>query len=292
MSEPRRSHRRTASSRARDADCRVRIPRLLLVACLAIACRSTAPVGVGSERGASSRPRPLRVFLLVGSANMFGRAPVESQDSVAVAHVLSLSADGQWIPAVDPLAPGAAVGPGRAFGIAVEEALPEADVGLVPAAVSGTSIVQWTPGAVDPSTGAHPYDDAVARARVAMQSGTLAAILWHQGEIDASPANAPRYGARLRALVQQFRTDLGAPDVPVLVGQVGQFRERPWTRWRAMVDDSTYALPRTVPQTGYVSSAGLTHRGDSLTFDARSARELGRRYAAKYLRLRDTAATP
>ena len=75
-----------------------------------------------------------------------------------------------------------------------------------------------------PETGAYPWDDALRRARAAMPAGTVKAILWHQGESDANPTNAPLYEGRLRALIARFRAELGNPSLPFLIGQLGRFQ--------------------------------------------------------------------
>jgi hypothetical protein len=184
--------------------------------------------------------------------------------------------------------PTAGVGPGRAFGIALAQGDSTIVIGLVPVAVGGTSITWWEPGAQDPVTKAFPYDDAIRRARIALADGELAAILWHQGESDSNAQLVPRYAERLQTFITRFRTDLGAPNVPFIVGELGRFPERPWNEWRVAVDSVHRALPSHVARTAYVSAANLGHKGDTLHFDSRSARELGRRYAAAYLSLRES----
>jgi hypothetical protein len=179
--------------------------------------------------------------------------------------------------------PIAGVGPGRTFGIELAR-LSGHDVGLVPAAVGGSSITSWVPAGYDSATRTHPYDDALRRARLAMQRGTLVAILWHQGESDANARLAPAYSERLHALIARFRSELGAPEVPVLIGQLGQFR--PWSAYDSTVDAAHRDAARRMAHVAYVSSDGLTHKGDSLHFDAASARELGRRFAAAYATIR------
>ena len=246
----------------------------LVVASLAGCAGSSVPV-----------PRPAESFavvLLAGQSNMAGRGVVAPEDRIAVPRVWMLDRAEAWVPAVEPMhfdKPTAGVGPGRAFGIEVARRTGR-EVGLVPAAVGGSSITAWEPGGYDAATRTHPYDDALRRARAAMQRGPLVAILWHQGESDANARLAPDYPQRLRALIARFRSDLNAPDVPVLIGQLGQFR--PWTAYDSAVDAAHREAARTIPRVAYVSSDGLSHKGDSLHFDASSARELGRRYAAAF----------
>jgi hypothetical protein len=240
-----------------------------------------------------SAPAPLQsydVVLLVGQSNMAGRGAVAAEDRSPVPHVFMLDKAGAWVPAIDPMhfdKPIAGVGPGRAFGIDLAERTGH-DVGLVPAAVGGSSITSWMPAGFDSATRTHPYDDALRRARIAMQRGRIVAILWHQGESDANARLAPDYSARLHELIARFRSELNAPDVPFIIGQLGQFRR--WTPYDSIVDAAHREAARTIPHVAFVSSQGLEHKGDSLHFDAASARALGKRYASAYLGLTERSA--
>jgi len=229
----------------------------------------------------------LQVFLLAGQSNMAGRGVVEAQDRVVNPRVRRLDESMEWVPAVDPLhwdKPAiVGVGPGRSFGLVLAARDPDARIGLVPAAVGGSPISSWQPGARDPGTGTFPYDDALARMRVAMRDGKVRAILWHQGESDASPELSVVYEAKLRALIARFRGDLDQPDLPFIVGQLGQFDGKPWSADVQRVDAAHRAVAASVPNVAYVSSDGLRDKGDGLHFDAASARLLGARYAAAYL---------
>lgn len=251
---------------------------------LAAAC---APARYGEPGSAPpALTRPMQLFLLAGQSNMAGRGDIEAQDSVVHPRIFVLNGDLQWVPAVDPLhfdKPIAAVGPGLSFARAIAESDPDAIIGLIPTAVGGSPITSWEPGVTYPETGARPYDEALARTRHALQYGELRAILWHQGESDANPQAAPRYDARLRALIDRFRGEFGTPDLPVIIGQLGQWPERPWDDAWKQVDQAHRDVAASVPNVRYVSSEGLAHKGDVLHFDAAAARELGRRYAAAYL---------
>jgi hypothetical protein len=265
-------------------DLRRRARRLL---CLLLATAGAGCAPRGAARPAAEQGR-LHLFLLAGQSNMAGRGVVEAEDRAAHARVWMLDRNEQWVPAVDPMhfdKPIAGVGPGRSFGIAIAEADPTIRIGLIPAAVGGSAISSWEPGAVHAETGAHPYDDAIRRARAAMREGELEAILWHQGESDATAAAAPLYAERLRALVERFRADLGDPDLPVLVAQVGRFEGKPWDAPHLQVDAAHRELASRLPNVAYVSAEGLAHKGDTLHFSAPAARELGRRYAEAYLAL-------
>ena len=253
-------------------------PRAFAIAALlaVAACRAPSPARP------TTTPRRMQLVLLAGQSNMAGRGYVEPEDKVPNARVLMLDSTGRGVPAVDPVhfdKPAAGVGPGRAFALALAARDTTAVIGLVPTAVGGTSIASWVPNGFDAATKTHPYDDALKRIDVARSAGAFVAILWHQGESDSNVRGVAEHEARLRAAT-------GAPDAPFLIGELGHFAEKPWTPERAAIDSIHRLVARTTPHAAYVSSEGLAHRGDTLHFAAPAARELGRRYADAYARVR------
>lgn len=234
-----------------------------------------------------SEKSKFHLFLLVGQSNMAGRGKVEAMDTVAHPRVLSLDRSDQWVPAIDPIhfdKPVAGVCLGRTFGILLAERIPEITVGLIPCAAGGSPISVWVPGQYWEQTQNRPYDEAIRRTKIALASGVLKGILWHQGESDAVPALAGTYEQSLHALIQRFRADLNAPDVPFVAGQLARFPDRPWDEARTIVNAAHEHLPEMVRHTAFVPSDGLIHGGDGVHFDAESLREFGRRYAEAYLR--------
>lgn len=230
-----------------------------------------------------SADRPLSLHLLIGQSNMAGRGRVESVRPDP--RILAWSRADTWVPACDPLhwdKPEAGVGPGLAFATAMADADPATRIGLIPAAVGGSSITQWLPGVQDPVTRAFPYDDALHRARLAMRDGVLKAILWHQGEADRGEAARALYADRLVALVTRLRSDLGMPDLPFIAGELAQLHEdrrADTTAFNAVLAGVCGRIPRFA----LVGAEGLRDGGDRLHLDTVSARELGRRYAATLL---------
>ena len=238
----------------------------------------------GAEPADGKPPAPARMhlFLLVGQSNMAGRGDIEPSDVEPLANIVALDAAGEWVPAVDPLhwdKPSAGVGLARAFAVEYSGRHPGVRVGLIPAACGGSPIASWAPGKYYEGTRSHPYDDALARARRAMADGTLRGILWHQGESDRSPELAPAYKQALTTLIHRFRRELQAPTVPFLIGQLGQFPAAPWDESAQRIDRAQREVAASVPFAAFVPSHGLTSKPDNLHFDARSLRELGKRYA-------------
>jgi hypothetical protein len=247
-----------------------------------MALSAAAPPSAAS----SAVPKNLHLFLLAGQSNMAGRGEIEAGDRLPIEHVFALDARGEWVPAVDPVhwdKPSAGVGLARSFAVEYLKHHPGASVGFIPAACGGSPISSWAPGEYFDGTKSHPYDDAMARARRAVASGTLKGILWHQGESDRSPELAARYERALTALIERFRHDLRAPKLPFVIGQLGQFAGAgPWDAAGLEVDRAQRSVAAKVPYSAFVSSDGLTSNPDHLHFDAASLREFGKRYAVAF----------
>ncbi|WP_437226716.1 sialate O-acetylesterase [Planctomicrobium sp. SH661] len=255
----------------------------------------TAPIVRAQDAEAVTLPAKdqFYLFLLVGQSNMAGRGVVSDEDREIHPRVLVFDKKKEWIPAADPLhfdRSAAGTGLGKTFAIEIAKDDPDVTVGLIPCAVGGTPISSWEPGVFDAATNTHPWDDCMARVKVALPAGELKGILWHQGESDCKPDLSKVYSEKLKELVVRFRRELNAPDVPFIVGQMGQFPMRPWTDSHRQVDGATRDLPNQLPRIGYVNSDGLNHKGDSIHFDSAAYRELGRRYANEYFRLTDEEA--
>lgn len=238
----------------------------------------------------AAKPKQLDLYLLIGQSNMAGRGEVASQDLKKHSRVWTLDKENQWVVARDPIhfdKKVAGVGPGRSFGIEMAEHSSQAEIGLVPCAVGGTSIRLWQPGGFDSKTEAHPYDDMLARLKVAMESGTVKGVLWHQGEADGKMGERGKYEPALIELIERVRTECGNADLPFVIGQLGQFEGRPWSEGRKLVDTAQQAVAEDLPSVGFVSSEGLEDRGDQTHFSADAARELGKRFATKMIELQN-----
>ncbi len=229
------------------------------------------------------------IYLLAGQSNMAGRGTVGAIDTLADPHIWMLTKDERWVPAREPLSfdkpTVVGVGPGFAFAREILRQDASATILLVPSAVGGTRIDLWKPGAYDSTTKTHPYDDAIRRARKAMESGELKGIIWHQGESDCTPALSAVYENKLRELIQRFRTDLNAPSVPFILGEISNFKqvENPS---KDVINITIKKVAGSTTYSGFAETTGLKHRGDSVHYDSPSARELGRRYAEVFLPLR------
>lgn len=216
------------------------------------------------------------IYLLMGQSNMAGRGPVDAESNQVNSLLLMLDSLNHWVPATDPVHfdKPASVGVGPAISFA-KEMLDEKKcikIGLIPCALGGSPINVWEPNATYLNT-FHPYDDAIARARLAMQKGVLKGVLWHQGESDNDSLRSIVYLEKLTVLIGRIRNDLQLPCLPFAAGEIGHFNKKNY------VNPVINLLPQQVPNSAVVSAKGLTDKGDKLHFDTPSARELGQRYA-------------
>jgi len=231
-------------------------------------------------------PKKLHVYLLMGQSNMLGRDVTGIADQVPNPRIGALDGGGHWLVAVEPIAPGGTgFGPGTFFAAAMLEGDPEGKIGLVGTAVGGSPLNHWIKGAPH-------YETALKQARIAMKTATIEGVLWHQGESDSNDAAlAESYESRLVQMFQDLRADLGIPDLPIVVGQLGTFVKGSHIE---PVRAALRNLPNDLPLVGYADSAGLGHKGDSLHFNAEAQHQMGLRYAAAMLELQKkrAAGTP
>ena len=242
----------------------------------------------------ASEPIPLpprsrfHLYILAGQSNMAGRGPLDADARVAPPRVLKFTADQAWAPATDPLhfdRPAiVGVGLGTSFGRAMAEADPEATIGLIPCAVGGSPLQRW-------ERDGDLFQEAVRRSVLAMKSGTLRGILWHQGENDAlAESTARNYAERLSRTIFDLRRALAAPaDLPFVAGELGTFlaerqKDGQEAHWKT-VNAQLASLKDRIPGYALVESNGLGEKGDGVHFDTKALREFGRRYAREMLRL-------
>ncbi len=230
--------------------------------------------------------KQFHLYLLAGQSNMAGRGKVETEDTIAHLRIMMLNKNNEWVLAAEPLhfdkQAVVGVGPGFAFAKAMIEYDSNIIIGLIPCAVGGSSIDFWQAQQYYEPTKSYPYDDAIRRTKIAMQSGTLKGILWQQGESDSNPAGIKLYDKKLKSLIKRLRKDLHAKNVPFLAGTMGAFYivKNPDAE---NINKIITQLPSQVKNTAVVSGANLSHKGDETHFDGASARTLGKRYAEVYL---------
>lgn len=232
----------------------------------------------------------LHLYLFIGDSNMAGRAPVESADEQVNEKAFLLNSSDVWEEAragklehksyvegynryssiEDPdLFNG--MNPVYNFVKMVNARVPQVYTGLIVNASSNSTVDDWQKGA-----GTSFYEEAIRRTQIAMESGTLKGVIWHQGEEDIG--NTSDYLTGLADLVSDLRTDLGV-NVPFIAGQL--FEKAEHQSFNSMISN----ISETIPNASFVSSASLTALSGSVHFDRKSQLVLGGRYASKVLDL-------
>lgn len=218
-------------------------------------------------------------FLLIGQSNAAGRGYLDAVASLPNDDGrIKILRNGLWVKLFRPVNPDrktSGVCFAESFAAAYAADHPEVEVGIIPCADGGTSLSQWQPEKT-------LFENAVHCAKMAMRTSTLQGILWHQGESDCTEEKIAQYPTRFLTMVTALREALGCPDLPILVGGLGDFL----TDYEGEVIAANYSrinavlceLGQTCPYAGFVSAEGLSANPDNLHFCAEALLEFGLRY--------------
>ena len=252
--------------------------------CLLLA--SLFPILSSAKEVKLPEKKDFHLFLLAGQSNMAGRGKIDAKAREEDPRILALNKQSEWQVAMDPLhwdKSAAGTGIGKPFAAIIAGKATGATIGLIPSACGGSPISTWKPGEFWGQTKSHPWDDSIARAKLAMKSGTLKAILWHQGESDSNAEKAPEHAKHLEDLIMRFRKELDAPELPFIIGQLGRFPAKPWNENREAVDAAQRAVAKKMKNVRFVEIPNPESIGDHLHFDTPTLRRFAEGYAAAYL---------
>ena len=233
-------------------------------------------------------------FLLIGQSNMAGRGLLADAEPIDTnGDKIFVLRNGRWQVIFRPVNPdrrfsGTCLA--ESFAKAYSDDHPEVNVGLIPCADGGTKLDQWCEGSV-------LFDNAVACARLAMRSSRLTGILWHQGESDCDDALYPLYLEKITAIMRALRRELGAEDIPLIVGGLGDYlancKVLPGLAKNYLrVNEALMRFAAETPYTAFASAEGLTSNPELLHFNHSSLLEFGRRYYAAFKTVAGAARVP
>jgi hypothetical protein len=221
------------------------------------------------------------LYLLVGQSNMAGRGVLTDSNRVNADRVFKLDAKGEWQRAEEPIhfdKKSAGAGLAASFARAMADRNKDVKIGLIPCAVGGTRIDRWVEGG-------DLWSNAVKRTKIALKSGKLKGILWHQGESEATSKLALKWGTKFESMIKSFRREFG--EVPFIAGELGGYLETYKSKkadrvlWRE-INSQLHSLEGKIKDYRTVSSEGLTPKRDNLHFNTESLRILGLRYAEAF----------
>lgn len=174
-----------------------------------------------------------------------------------------------------------------------------ASIDLLPVAHGGTSMEQWKP-AHKAQGGKSLYGAMLRRVEAAMKSSpdsVIKGVLWYQGESECYADAVPVYTDGMIRLVGEMRSDLGNPDLPFYVVQLGRFSEaqpslEPAAAWTS-IREFQRLLPLSIKGVQVVPAIDL-ELDDAIHIGTQGLKRLARRLAAVALSnvYRKEAATP
>lgn len=224
-------------------------------------------------------------FLLIGQSNMAGRGFLNEVSPIHDEGIKMLR-NGRWQVMAEPInydRPFSGIGPAASFAKAWRDENPGEEIGLIPCADGGSSLDEWAPGGA-------LFDHAVMQAKLAQRLSRIDGILWHQGETDCPDQCVAVYEEKLGQIMTALRDALGLPDVPLLVGGLGDYLpDCPAHDYYANAPKITEHLRHfadTHENCYFVTAAGLTCNPDLLHFNARSQRIFGLRYFTAFFEKR------
>lgn len=239
------------------------------------------------------------LFILFGQSNLMS-SPTEEQDRVTNERITFMveydcpslgQSYGEWLVAEPPLHGcqwsengRLGLGPPDYFAKTVAEAWPDSQIGLIPCGVPGVSIDFYEPGGTSmgesyqalPEGYNSAYTMMVDRARAAQEQGRIRGIIFHQGETDTGQQ---AWVGKVANIVAQLRTDLElGEEVPFIAGEL------PPNACCGSHNPIVNQIPDAIPNSAVASAEGMGNH-DQYHFDSEAAREMGRRYAAKFLEI-------
>lgn len=266
--------------------------------------RPVASAGAPAEPDAGTTPTAFdgkELFILFGQSNMSGMSPMPEEPWPVDENITFMvqydcprldQTKDEWLPAEPPLhgcqwaTSGIGLGLADYFGVALAEAWPDAEIGLIPNAIPAVTIDVFMKGGPSPGGGMKALPDGytsaytlmVDRVKAAQAVGRVRGILLHQGESDYNQGFGEEWLGKLATVVADLRADLGlGEEVPFLAGQIPPGN---YDGHNVYVDQ----VPDAIPNSAVISSEG-TRIHDVAHFDAESARIMGQRYAEKLLEL-------
>ncbi|MHC0442529.1 sialate O-acetylesterase [Flavobacterium sp. 3-210] len=223
------------------------------------------------------------VFIMAGQSNMAGRAKVSPLDTISSPRIFSINKEGNLIRAREPLHDFEERMKGLDCGVSFANEIlahvnDSVNIILVPVAVGGSSINKWIGDSIHRNI--KLLSNFRDKLQVGSNYGTIKAILWHQGESDATAQGSKDYQLKLKNIFASFRSIADNQQMTVITGHIGEFVDNKYIK---NINKAIDAVDTEDENVYTIPTEDFTNIGDNLHFDALSQRKMGIRMAQKYL---------
>ena len=219
----------------------------------------------------------MQSVLLMGQSNMSGRGKAEYVEPISDDRIFMMR-DGEWVKMKEPIhneSASAGIGLAASFAKAFVETF-DCELGLIPVAVGGSSVLQWKEGYTGEKQ--HLYAEAIKMAKEAQKSSEICAILWHQGETNRTSTT---YAGHFKEVIDPLIEELGLDKdkLVIITGELGAWEGKDVE----LVNSALASIEAEgyYPKYGVASQEGLTNIeriGSDSHFDSPSLRVFGYRY--------------
>ncbi|MCB2289921.1 sialate O-acetylesterase [Clostridium sp. CS001] len=219
----------------------------------------------------------VKSFLMLGQSNMAGRGFIHEVTPIYNERIQMLR-NGRWQMMTEPInydRPVSGISLAGSFAEAWCRQSQEDTIGLIPCAEGGSTLDEW---AVEGTLFKH----AITESKFAMQSSELTGILWHQGESDSFNGNYKVYYKKLFLIIEALRKELNAPDLPIIIGGLGDFLGKEGFGKHCIeydfINKELCKFAFEQDNCYFVTASGLTSNPDGIHIDAISQKKFGLRY--------------
>lgn len=225
----------------------------------------------------------LDLYLCIGQSNMAGRGYMDESkgDLIPLENSYLFTPEFNFEKASNPMNKYSnirrelsmqQISPSWGFAKYLNDRLSDVTTGMIVNAQGGSAMEDW-------QKGKSLYDSTVSRAKEAVKWGDFKGILWHQGESNVSAEKIAAYPNQLKAMVNNLRIDLAAPNACFIAGEL-IYSYGGSTNFNKMIQ----TIASFLENSDYVSAKDLQPRaaGD-VHFDRGSNILLGERYAEKVI---------
>ncbi|MFA6290277.1 MAG: sialate O-acetylesterase [Victivallales bacterium] len=226
------------------------------------------------------------LYLLIGGSNMLVKNTFKDNDSKSYPSIFLFDDGNKWISAENHVkscegkeVQGEGTGPSIHFAEAMLSRTKDKDImiGLINCAQEDSGLPDWMKGG-------KYYAKAVERAKLAMETGILKGILWHQASAEMKKADPSAYANDIGKIAVDLRKDLNSPSfhpTPFVWGKLVSYPyelDKDKDQFKVL-NDTLQKTFNDIDRSGLVESKGLKDSGDGIRFDAESMNEFGKRYA-------------